>query len=153
MPSERLVTLADVGATHRLAARITAPRRAGEVIALCGELGAGKTELARGIARALGVPPDVAVVSPSYLVMQLYSGGRLPLAHVDAYFLGDIDDLLRAGYDDLRAEGRLIVVEWADRLAETLPGEVLRVTLEQGESGPGSRRALLAEPRTAEHRA
>jgi len=143
MPSER-VPLPDVAATHRLARRLADALQPGAVLALTGELGAGKTELTRGLARALDVPGSVAVCSPSYLLLNLYRGGRLPLAHFDAYFMQGADDLERAGLAELLAQGWVVVVEWADRVAEALPVDALWIELEPGETGPGSRVARLA---------
>ncbi|HVQ25738.1 MAG TPA: tRNA (adenosine(37)-N6)-threonylcarbamoyltransferase complex ATPase subunit type 1 TsaE [Planctomycetota bacterium] len=141
MPSER-VLLPDVEATQRLARRLAGGLRAGSVVALTGELGAGKTELTRGLARALGLPA-ADVCSPSYLLLNLYRGGRLPVAHFDAYFMQGADDLERAGLAELLAQGCVAVVEWADRVAEALPADALWVALEPGEAGAGSRVATL----------
>ena len=80
MSSEPGRRLDGVEATHALAAEVAARLRPGDVIALVGELGAGKTEFVRGLSRALGVPPATPVCSPSYMLLNLYSGGRLPLA-------------------------------------------------------------------------
>jgi tRNA threonylcarbamoyladenosine biosynthesis protein TsaE len=121
--------LPDVRATHALAAELAARLRPGDVIALTGELGAGKTEFTRGLARALGVPEEAGVCSPSYLLLNLYRGGRLPVAHFDAYFLKGADDLERAGLADVRAEGSIAVVEWADRVADALPADALWLDL------------------------
>jgi len=148
MPSERRVPLPDVAATHRLAAELAAGLAPGDVLALTGELGAGKTELTRGLAAALGVPAAVPVCSPSYLLLNLYRGGRLPLAHFDAYFMQGADDLERAGLAELLAEGWVAVVEWADRVASALPAGTQWVALGPGESGPGSRLASV-RPRAA----
>jgi tRNA threonylcarbamoyladenosine biosynthesis protein TsaE len=137
------IDLPDVEATHALAARLADTLGAGDLLALTGELGAGKTEFTRGLARALGVPSEVTVCSPSYLLLNVYRGGRLPLAHFDAYFMDGSDDLERAGLADLRAEGCAVVVEWADRVADALPEDALWVAFEQGSAGPGSRRARL----------
>ena len=146
MPSER-VLLPDVEATQRLARRLAGGLRAGSVVALTGELGAGKTELTRGLARALGLPA-ADVCSPSYLLLNLYRGGRLPVAHFDAYFMQGADDLERAGLAELLAEGWVAVVEWADRVASALPAGTQWVALGPGESGPGSRLASV-RPRAA----
>lgn len=151
MPSDsrstgRLVELADVAATHTLAVELAADLGPGDVLALVGELGAGKTELVRGLARALSVPPDVTVHSPSYLLLNVYRGGRLPLAHFDAYFMASADDLERAGLADLRADGFAIVIEWADRVRDALPENARWVQLEPGAFGEDSRRALLSGP-------
>jgi tRNA threonylcarbamoyladenosine biosynthesis protein TsaE len=146
MPSELLT---DVDATHALARRLADQLQAGDVLALVGDLGAGKTEFTRGLVTALGVPASTRVVSPSYVLLNLYAGGRLPVAHFDAYFMDEPDDLLRAGLPELLASGHVAVVEWADRVAEVLPEHTRWLTLELGET-PEQRRATEGRPR-AEH--
>ena len=143
MPSERSVPLTDVAATHRLARQLAGGLAAGDVLALTGELGAGKTEFTRGLAAALDVPDSVPVCSPSYLLLNLYRGGRLTLAHFDAYFMQGGDDLERAGLAELLAEGCVAVVEWADRVASALPAGTLWLALEPGGAGPDSRLARI----------
>ncbi len=146
MPSE---LLDDVAATHALAARLASELKPGDVLALVGDLGAGKTELTRGLGLALELPPDVPVCSPSYLLLNLYSGGRLPLAHVDGYFMENSDDLERAGLADLLAEGWVVVVEWAERVADALPQHTRWVHLSPGPES-GSRRVTLGGPELAD---
>ena len=144
MPSEpRRVALPDVHATHALAAELAATLRPGDVLALVGELGAGKTELVRGLVAALGAPPDTPVCSPSFLLLNLYRGGRLPVAHYDAYFMDSADDLERAGLDDLRRQGWLTVVEWADRVASALPAGARWLELARVPGDEGAREARL----------
>ena len=151
MSSERL--LPDLEATAALAAEIAAELEPGQVLALTGELGAGKTAFTRELARALEVPAETAVCSPSYLLLNLYDGGRLPVAHFDAYFMDGADDLERAGLDDLRREGHVVVVEWADRVPEVLPPDALWIDFElaapPADDAPPARRVRLsrgAEP-------
>lgn len=145
-PGERL-SLDSVDDTHALAARLAAAARPGDVLALVGELGSGKTELTRGLARALGVGPDVPITSPSFTLLDLVPGGRLPLAHFDAYFMADTDDLERAGFLDLLRQGCLVVVEWADRVADALPADALWLLLEHGDVPSRRRATVLADPR------
>ena len=91
---------------------------AGDLVCLWGDLGAGKTQVAKGIARGLGV--DATVNSPTFILMNEYAG-RLPLFHVDLYRLGDAADALAGGVvDDRQADG-LTVVEWPERMGEVLP--------------------------------
>lgn len=144
-PATMVEELPDVGATHALAARLARRLGPGDVLALVGDLGAGKTELTRGLAAALGLPPGERVLSPSYMLLQVHAGGRVPLAHFDAYFMEGPDDLLRAGFPELLEQGHLVVVEWADRVAPVLPPRTLWLTLEHA-GAPGARRARLDDP-------
>jgi tRNA threonylcarbamoyladenosine biosynthesis protein TsaE len=100
--------------------------RAGAVVLLTGDLGAGKTALVRGLAVGLGI--DAAEVSsPTFTLIQEYRGGRLTLYHIDLYRLSssEVDDL---GLDDLADEGGVIAVEWPDRWVHA-PAESIRVAL------------------------
>lgn len=121
MPSDAARLLPDLAATRAWAAELARDLRAGDVLALVGDLGAGKTELVRGLAAALGCPADTPVCSPSYLLLNVYRGGRLPLAHYDACFMDSDDDLERAGLSEQLASGAAAVVEWADRVPDALP--------------------------------
>ena len=95
------------------------------VLFLNGELGAGKTCFAQGLASGLGVAADEAVTSPSYTLMNHYHG-RLDLYHFDLYRLVDPDDLLELGFDDYLGGDGVTVVEWADRFPN-LSGGALRM--------------------------
>jgi tRNA threonylcarbamoyladenosine biosynthesis protein TsaE len=108
----------------------------GSLVALRGPLGAGKTQLAKGIAEGLGVP--TVVNSPTFVLMNEHVG-RLRLYHVDAYRLSDPEEALAAGLlDDRELEG-VTVIEWADRLEGWLPLDRLEIGLEPG-AGPSERR-------------
>jgi tRNA threonylcarbamoyladenosine biosynthesis protein TsaE len=113
--------------------------RRGDVVALYGELGAGKTELAKGIARGLGVPEVVS--SPTFILMAEYAG-RLPFFHLDLYRLGGAADVLASGLMDERRATGVTVIEWADRMGELLPVERLDVTIDG--MGEAPRQLLLA---------
>lgn len=122
----------------------------GMVIALSGDLGAGKTALARGIGAGLGVPG--AMQSPTYLLVQWHEGGRLPLAHADWYRVGDEEELLDLALDELLAEGAALVVEWWTRFPDALPADRLEIELVEHPLGrelrlraTGPRHAALLE--------
>lgn len=138
------IELPEVADTWALAARVAAELSPGSVVALEGELGAGKTEFTRGLARALGVPAEQTVRSPSFVLLNVYTGGALPLAHFDAYFLEGEDDFEQAGFLDQRSQGAVVVVEWADRVRGALPDDAVRIELEHTREG---RRAWLGAAR------
>ena len=95
--------------------------QSGDLVALAGPLGAGKTQLVKGIAAGLGVPADEPVVSPTFVLVREYAG-RLKLFHLDAYRLGGPDELLDLGLEEMIAEEEaVVVIEWADRIRDALP--------------------------------
>lgn len=98
----------------------------GTLLALVGPLGAGKTELAKGVAEGLGV--ESVVNSPTFVLMNEHAG-RLRLYHVDAYRLADAEEAIASGLLDDRGASGVTVVEWADRLLPELPAERLELTL------------------------
>jgi len=114
--------------TERLGERIAKGARSGDVIALSGELGSGKTVLARGIAAGLGIDEE-EVTSPTFIIMREHQGGRLPLFHVDLYRLGT-RDLASTGWEECLDAGGVTVIEWPDRAGEQLPADRLDVRLE-----------------------
>jgi tRNA threonylcarbamoyladenosine biosynthesis protein TsaE len=111
--------------------------RAGTLLALIGDLGAGKTHFAKGVAEGLGIDPKT-VTSPTFVLMNLLQG-RLPLAHFDLYRL-DAVDLPSLGFYDVRDDG-VVVVEWADKVDEKLLGDHIRVVFEH--AGESSRRLMF----------
>jgi tRNA threonylcarbamoyladenosine biosynthesis protein TsaE len=109
---------------------------AGTLVALIGPLGAGKTELAKGVAEGLGVTS--VVNSPTFVLMNEHVG-RLRLFHIDAYRLEDPEEAIAAGlFDDRQATG-VAVVEWADRLRDRLPADRLELTLQPAPDGSDRR--------------
>lgn len=107
----------------------------GLVVVLLGDLGAGKTVFAGGIAAGLGVPASSPVVSPTFTFARGYRG-RVPMFHVDAYLIRTPGDLEASGWEELGGEGRVTVVEWGDRIAAALPSDRLEVTLSPDASAP-----------------
>ena len=131
--------LADAAATEAFGAALAPLLRAGDVVALFGSLGAGKTTLSRGILRGLGHEGDVA--SPTFPIVQAYGppDTRLPLWHVDLYRIEDSSELEEIGLDEAREEAALLV-EWPERLPSLWP-DALRLTLQVHADGA---RALTA---------
>ncbi|MCC7495252.1 MAG: tRNA (adenosine(37)-N6)-threonylcarbamoyltransferase complex ATPase subunit type 1 TsaE [Fimbriimonadaceae bacterium] len=143
MSETRTLHLPDEAATVALGRQLGRVAAAGDVIALLGPLGAGKTTLMHGLAAALGVVGPVP--SPTFVLLRQYQG-RLALAHADAYRLGDAQEAWSIGLDELLPGDGVTVVEWADRIASLLPAETLTVTLTPR---PVGRTAELAAPSLA----
>ena len=103
----------------------------GDVIALMGDLGTGKTALTRYIAEGLGVREEV--ISPTFTIVKEYRSGRIPLYHFDVYRLTSGQELLDIGAEDYLDDGGLSVIEWADIVADVLPEDALVISIEYGE--------------------
>ena len=132
--------LDDLEATLALGARLAAVARPGDVIALSGDLGAGKTSIARGLLAALGLEEEAP--SPSFAIVQPYAPPetRFPVLHVDLYRIEDPDEVEELGLDEAR-EDSLLIVEWPERLGEGAWRDALWLTLE---TLPDGARALTA---------
>jgi len=117
----------DAAETRAIGEALAAQLRPGDVLVLQGNLGAGKSELARGIARGLGVKGHVP--SPSFTILQVYEDGRLPLYHFDWYRIGSPEELYELALDEyLYGEG-VSVVEWPDMAREAVPETHLRINI------------------------
>lgn len=100
----------------------------GDVVALVGPLGAGKTQLTKGIALGLGVSDSRLVNSPTFVLVNEYPG-RLPIHHLDGYRLKEADELEALGFEEMCAGSGVIVVEWADRVAGAIAADALWIDL------------------------
>src|SRR4051812_11289107 len=132
-------------ATAALASRIAALARRGDVIALEGELGAGKTSFARAFirARATGKTGGESVPSPTFTLVQIYETGEVPIWHIDAYRLRDPDEAWELGIEDAFRDG-ISLIEWPERLGPLLPARRVRIIL--SDSGPPNARRATLDP-------
>jgi tRNA threonylcarbamoyladenosine biosynthesis protein TsaE len=115
--------------TFRIGRLLADGFQAGDVVALTGELGSGKTCLTQGIARGLGVPEGYAVTSPTFTLINEYPGRQLTLYHLDVYRLAGHTDLPDMGYDEYLSGGGVMVIEWAEKIREAIPVDALVVVM------------------------
>ncbi len=124
---------------HRLGSQL----KGGEVIALCGPLGSGKTQLIKGIVSGLGAE-DAAheVTSPTFVLVNEYSG-RLDIFHIDAYRINSISEFEQIGFDDYCYPDSIVLIEWADKIIEALSG-INYIKIELSHLGPDRRAVRIA---------
>ncbi|MGO5292438.1 tRNA (adenosine(37)-N6)-threonylcarbamoyltransferase complex ATPase subunit type 1 TsaE [Porcincola sp. LCP21S3_C12] len=119
--------------TFRLGFQMAEKAAPGDVIALLGDLGVGKTVFTKGFAAGLGIQEDIS--SPTFTILQLYEEGRLPLYHFDVYRIGDPEEMMEVGWDDYIYGNGVCLIEWAnliEDLMEEIPdGKLKRVTIEK----------------------
>ena len=133
--------------TERLGQRLGETLRGGEVVAYLGELGAGKTAFTRGLARGLGI--SMRVTSPTYTIVNEYTGGRLPLFHFDMYRLGSEEELFDIGWEDYLARGGVCAVEWSENVSGAMEDAItvqIEKTSDEGRKITIEGSALDADP-------
>jgi len=137
------ITVADAtaGDLARIAGYLTLDLRVGDVIALEGDLGAGKTTFARAFIRALAGAPDLDIPSPTFAILQSYHSARLTVHHFDFYRLSGPEEAPEIGFDDALADG-VSLIEWPARVGDLLPGERLEIAIAPGHR-PETRRLEL----------
>ena len=137
------LTLEDPAATARLGLCLSGALRAGDVVALSGQLGAGKSVLARGIIASL-CPDEADIPSPTFTLVQTYEPENgVPLMHFDLYRLEAAEDALDLGIEDAFVEA-VSLIEWPERLGPWLPRQALQVTLRPDPANPNARLAHLS---------
>ena len=114
-----MITLLTADEAHAWGVRLAMTLAAGDVIALCGNLGAGKTQITRGI--VAGMESKADVTSPTFTLVHEYLDGRLPVFHFDFYRMESAAELIGIGWDEFLNEPGVIVVEWADMFPDLLP--------------------------------
>ena len=143
--TQRVVNVASVDAMRALGASLAGVAEPGDILCLFGDLGAGKTQLAKGFGAGLGV--TATVNSPSFVLMSEYAG-RLPFFHVDLYRLADDTDALGSGLIEERQAEGVTIIEWAERLGSTLPDSRLDVVIDGAGEEP---RTVTLRPADARH--
>jgi tRNA threonylcarbamoyladenosine biosynthesis protein TsaE len=123
--------LKDTKATEQFGREFAEDLRPGSVVALIGPLGAGKTTLAKSIARGLGVTETLT--SPTFTIVQEYESGRLPLYHFDVYRVSDADELFEMGFEEYLNGKGVCLIEWADLIEDMLPSRTITLRLGYGE--------------------
>jgi tRNA threonylcarbamoyladenosine biosynthesis protein TsaE len=134
-------TTTSAEATEALGESLGRASTGGEVIALVGPLGAGKTCLVRGLARGLGIPSE-EVTSPTFILVHEYDG-RLPMVHVDLFRVEAAEALHELGLEEYLGSAAMTVIEWADKAPTLLPRNHLRITMEHL---GGDRRLITLSP-------
>lgn len=130
--------------THALGKEIGASAEPGEVYTLTGDLGVGKTVFTQGIAEGLGITEPVS--SPTFTIVQVYEGGRMPFYHFDVYRIGDIEEMDEIGYEDYFYGDGLCMIEWANLIEDILPEARHEVMIEKDlEKGFDYRKITIRE--------
>ncbi len=118
--------------------------KSGQVFALIGDLGVGKTAFTKGLAAGLGIEEPVS--SPTFTIVQIYEGGRLPFYHFDVYRIGDAEEMEEIGYEDYIYGDGVSLIEWADLISDILPEHYTKITIEKNlEQGFDYRRIEICE--------
>lgn len=115
--------------TFDTARKLAEVSKKGDIYALVGDLGVGKTAFAKGFAEGLGIRESI--VSPTFTILQIYESGRMPLYHFDVYRIGDVSEMDEIGYEDCFWGDGVSLVEWADIVKDIFPENTVKVTIEK----------------------
>ena len=126
--------------TEELGRRFASGLPGGTVVAMYGDLGAGKTAFTRGLAQGLGITDPVT--SPTYTIVNEYLSGRIPLFHFDMYRLSSSDELFDIGWEDYLSRGGVCAVEWSENVEDALQ-DAIRVTIEKDADEPDTRHITI----------
>jgi tRNA threonylcarbamoyladenosine biosynthesis protein TsaE len=133
--------------TIELGRKIASVMHGGQIVALTGPLGSGKTHLIKGIAQGLDAPDSTKVCSPTFVLVNEYEarGGELTLYHIDAYRLNSPREFEQLGFEDFCRPDAIVLVEWADKILPALAGlEVVQIELDH--AGEDKRRIRIVNP-------
>jgi len=118
--------------TKNFGAELAGKLKPGDIIALIGDLGTGKTTLTKSIAEGLGITE--MITSPTFTIVQEYPDGRLPLYHFDVYRICDLEEMYELGYEEYFFGKGVCVIEWADLIEELIPEDSIVIRIEYGEN-------------------
>ena len=131
--------------TAKYAYEMASKAHPGQVYALIGDLGVGKTVFTKGFARGLGIEEPVS--SPTFTILQIYEEGRLPLYHFDVYRIEEPEEMEEVGFDDYIYGDGVCLIEWANRIEDILPEETIYVVIEKDlEKGMDYRKITVVCP-------
>ena len=129
MSNEIVIETNTPGETFELGRRLGAKASKGDVYALVGDLGVGKTVFTQGLAAGLGITEPVN--SPTFTIMQVYEEGRLPFFHFDVYRIGDVSEMDEIGYEEYFYSDGVCLIEWADLVKEIIPERHTRIEIQK----------------------
>lgn len=115
--------------TFDLGKRLGEKAEPGQIFTLNGDLGTGKTVFTQGFAQGLGI--EEPVNSPTFTIVQIYEGGRLPFYHFDVYRIGDVEEMEEIGYEDCFFGEGVCLIEWAQLIEDILPEQLIQVDIEK----------------------
>jgi tRNA threonylcarbamoyladenosine biosynthesis protein TsaE len=142
MITSRILETKALAETMAVGQALASDLEPGDVLALYGDLGAGKTSLVKGIAAGLGITAEIT--SPTFTLVHEHDGGRFQLYHADLYRLGAVDDALDIGIEDCISDDGVTVLEWAEKIEAILPDRTIRIRLETIDER--SRRITITAP-------
>ena len=141
--SERVFESKSAEETRSIAEALAKEARPGMIYAFRAEMGAGKTVFSQGFARGLGIEGPVS--SPTFTLLQVYEGGRLPLYHFDVYRIEDPEEMQEVGLDEYLFGDGVCLIEWSDLIEELLPEGCIRIIIEKDKSGDFDHRIIRVE--------
>lgn len=131
------------GETYEVGYRLGQETKAGQVYALLGDLGVGKTVFTQGFAAGIGI--EESICSPTFTIVQEYEAGRLPFYHFDVYRIADPEEMYEIGFDDYIEGGGVCLIEWANLIEDILPENIITIRIEKDLSKGFDYRKLIIE--------
>ena len=135
--------------TQQLGRKFAEQIKPGNVCALVGDLGVGKTVFTQGIAQGLGIREPIC--SPTFTIVQVYEEGRMPFYHFDVYRIGDVEEMEEVGYEDCFFGGGVCLIEWAELISELLPSDCIHICIEKDLNRGFDYRKITIEPLGDKH--